>query len=1210
MRKTKGVRLLRGLTGILVCVTFALMPAQNTTEVQVTNGTEIRTLVINHQAPGVLDADGNGLLDTWEQQHFGHTGVAPGADADDDGLSNLLEFQAGTNPNSADTDGDGLMDGQEVSLGSDPNDAASMGVSVMTWLSRQTTTIFPTQGTNVAFWPGISAFQDNSAYGRFDWRLTRTGAEQDNGEYKFSAVYNSNNGSGWTLTKEFASLPGIYSGGAFWTYIPQGQSVYANLPFSWEGFGGSGGVRTGLLASAHYYEGEIRNNLIRWTERFPWLDSGGRMQYYTNDVEAQLSSPTSPIYETTPGSTIIGPWTLDAPVAERSDSNAVTSEYYLVVPAGMTGTIHWFEVFIPAGDSAHPTVTERSWTINGIKSPVFLLGSAGGGNGGYTIVFEPGLDVDGNHDGHINSTDSRTLAVVSLLPNLADDRHGGTYQPNYADDVVNGAADLKNFAPVNLNIRQLFGLMPPGAIFHYKLKQADGALNFVYTNLTGATAFAYLDSSLTTGFGPGLNQPAATATTQQITAAGVDIFSGPAGSPAFLDAMVNASGGVILIEARQISNKPLLLEISSGDQVIRSLPIGLQISLGELAVDANRDGVIKLASEDNSDVTSSATPYRFWVNDDIDREHTVDGDDQDEEDIGPTEASKPGNNWKPDCEDDVINGQRDLEDMSRIWISLKGLADAVRPPLNRPESDLFIGLKWTDVAEGAPKPAIRLFNRLNDDGTFKYLTEPSIASTAIYTPKVVEARHYNSLNPVAPVSPGFSVIEGSGTFIIPSLLFVSLTEADSTIPFLFEGCKPGKGRLKVVLLRKDNGNYAEIGESSGVWMDLKNIGDMYEHWSVGNGSGGDPDPVAARISSFTGSPAVFKYDDGSPSPEERKYILFIHGWNMERWEKERYAETAYKRLWWQGYRGRFGLFSWPTTNGFEGSLIDVAFDPTNYDRGEWTAWKSATPLRALLQTLHGPGAYGDQVFVLAHSMGNVVVGEALRLASQQGTGRLVNTYVASQAAIPVHTYDASSTNLLDAIGPHDVDASTLDFFPETPNTVYPDWLAGNGAAAGTRINFYNVNDFALWRDAWQLNQYLKPDTNEVLDQPWSYHYTPSLNSPAAHFIKAKTIPLTTVNLELGSQAAPQDRYEIMAFAAESYSKALGATPSAATLTRAVDLTLPSNAIWAPDPDPSTDFRLYARHKWHSAQFRSTNMNQKGYWKFLLGPNGFNLVPTP
>jgi hypothetical protein len=51
--------------------------------------------------PAGSDADGNGLPDAWERQHFGTTGASASADPDGDGTSNLMEYLAGTDPRSA-----------------------------------------------------------------------------------------------------------------------------------------------------------------------------------------------------------------------------------------------------------------------------------------------------------------------------------------------------------------------------------------------------------------------------------------------------------------------------------------------------------------------------------------------------------------------------------------------------------------------------------------------------------------------------------------------------------------------------------------------------------------------------------------------------------------------------------------------------------------------------------------------------------------------------------------------------------------------------------------------------------------------------------------------------------------------------------------------------------------------------------------------------
>jgi hypothetical protein len=502
-----------------------------------------------------------------------------------------------------------------------------------------------------------------------------------------------------------------------------------------------------------------------------------------------------------------------------------------------------------------------------------------------------------------------------------------------------------------------------------------------------------------------------------------------------------------------------------------------------------------------------------------------------------------------------------LEDYARLWVS--GVSNA----LSRLPSGSTVTLSW---AGDGNSPTIDLFQAADPDGGIGYQTNLTTASNQINT---------NLCQYIGRLGPGSNILLNASTF----------SNSWAGDHYIWCGVAAGSDQLNLTITDGSGNTLAQSSQ----YIQIQDIKQMYERWTVGDisntPSGSFPPlqpmtkPLPAEDNFSPGYPTVsFAYSYDPAYDTNDTYILFVHGYNMDSWEKDRYAETAYKRLYWQGYQGRFGEFRWPTYPTFIG-----------FDSSERQAWLSGAGLLNLLQTLNSN--YPGNVYLLAHSLGNVVAGEALREA---GAHQVVNTYVASQAAISARAYDNTIptnyiTNYYFPISPD----STGHYYANT-SPPYFNGLAG----AGKFVSYFNTNDWALmgaslipFHPGWLLNQEDKLLlTTQPMSQsnPQEYWYTtPSSNHPSGYYYQDG--PFVAYRNLLFTN----DTYEIFSMAAQSYSLALGAQTNVAG---AFDTTLQVNLF-------ATPYNFGGAHVGHSLQFRSDNMTTAVYWRELLS-SGFNIQP--
>lgn len=524
----------------------------------------------------------------------------------------------------------------------------------------------------------------------------------------------------------------------------------------------------------------------------------------------------------------------------------------------------------------------------------------------------------------------------------------------------------------------------------------------------------------------------------------------------------------------------------------------------ELMVDGNRDGEMSFADPvvHDGDQTSEDKPYQFWVNDDQDARS------------GTTEAEEITPPSVPDSRDERIQNARDCEDLARLRLNVGGLIGGFKAGV------LKFVLKFRNVKSG--NPAIRAFRSVENGGR-GYVTNEAWASLQAIPP-------YNKALPGVGAA---AVASPTSGVYIDRQFWEGIDESDATINLLFEGVEEGEGELYLDVVKDGR----IIGSSVGVWVDIVNINKMYERVKT------QPENIVAPYTvsePFTG-PVNFVSDPNGhafrkPWNETDQCVIFVHGWNVSYQEYLGVAQTMFKRLWHQGFKGHFASFRWDTRKS------DGMFDTGEYNRSENRAYVYAGALKQWATDLSNTYT----VNIIAHSMGNVLCGEALRQGLQ------VRNYLLMEAALPMSCY-APDADRLPRLEEQERNHPTPDYHrnPTTNESAFG-YRAYISSVAANLINFFNPDDWALatgtteiipglphFETNWERNQInYKPDgaiPGVIHAGTWRYLYDGS--NPSSVPLGRRALVDSVISRHV------IDSWEMKAFVARSRTKAVGAFPN-------------------------------------------------------------------
>ncbi len=348
---------------------------------------------------------------------------------------------------------------------------------------------------------------------------------------------------------------------------------------------------------------------------------------------------------------------------------------------------------------------------------------------------------------------------------------------------------------------------------------------------------------------------------------------------------------------------------------------------------------LAVRAESDLDAYMRGKMFRMWVNDDADKSDS---------ETNPVDIPKQSN---ADCNDDHVNGRRDLVDFFPLWINISSFAPWLsggQVGVRLSHADSAVNIVWTKLGNlEAGK-----FHREDVGECGPNLNQNAYEATV--TPVTAE---------------GIEVPQG--------IIDMILVDPSKGI-VMMEGVRPSTAPLTIAMHLKNGGDTLF---SFRLPITISHVEDMYR-WAN----------IRAAAQGAVERPTDLSVPSGLPDSDTNgKHFLFVHGYSVGEEKARGWAAEMFKRLWQAGANCAFTAVTWYGDDSRHWWYLD---NTPNYYVNVEHAFESAAALANVAAQLSG------EKVIAAHSLGNMITSSAIA-----DHGMQVSSYFMLNAAVPMEAYD-------------------------------------------------------------------------------------------------------------------------------------------------------------------------------------------------------------